>query len=239
MPTTGPECDVSHLPDSGGVSSPAPFVDHTLLKAETTPDQIERLCEEAVEWGFAAVCVPPSFVAQSSGLLYGSGVAVATVIGFPFGYADTQVKVFETHRVLDQGAEEIDMVIAIGRACAGEWRHVEKDIREVVLAAEGRPVKAILECSALNEDGLRQAARAALDAGVAYLKTSTGFGDHGARVADVALLHRLTDGRASVKASGGIRDLAACLAMLRAGATRIGTSSGVEIMRQWRERTHV
>jgi len=238
MPTTGPESGVTFSPECGGSSSPAPFIDHTLLKAETTSAQIERLCEEAVEWGFAAVCVPPCHVGQSSRLLYGSGVAVATVVGFPFGYAETQVKRFEAGRAIDLGAEEIDMVIAIGYACAGEWRAVEADIREVVRAAEGRPVKAILECSALGGDTLSRAALVALDAGVAFLKTSTGFGVHGARAEDVRLLHQLAAGRASIKASGGIRDLETCRAMLAAGAARIGTSSGVEIMRQWQGCMH-
>ncbi len=222
----------------GGIPSPAPFIDHTLLKPETTASLIERLCEEAVEWGFAAVCVPPCYVTHSAGLLYGSGVAVATVVGFPLGYSVTATKAFEAARAIEQGADEIDMVIAIGKALSGDWEGVADDIREVVRVAAGRPVKAILECSALDPSSLLRAAKIALDAGVSYLKTSTGFGSHGARVEDVRLLWHLAQGRAAVKASGGIRDLTSCRAMLEAGASRIGTSSGVAIMRAWQEGLH-
>jgi len=231
---------VTNLPvtGGGGIPSPAPFIDHTLLKPETTATQIERICEEAVEWGFAAVCVPPCYVPRCAALLYGSAVSIATVVGFPLGYSISETKAFETARAIEQGAGEIDMVIAIGKALSGDWKGVAADIREVVRAAQGRPVKAILECSALDPSSLQHAAKEALDAGVSYLKTSTGFGAHGARVEDVQLLRCLAQGRASVKASGGIRDLAQCRAMLEAGASRIGTSSGVAIMRAWQEGLH-
>jgi len=217
------------------VGSPAPYIDHTLLKPETTTSLVRDLCEEAVEWGFAAVCVPPRYVPLSVECLYGSEVKVATVVGFPFGYATTDVKAFEARDAVSKGAKEIDMVMSIGAALVKDWPVVESDIRAVVMAAEGVPVKLILECSALPEDVKARAAESALAAGVSYLKTSTGYGAHGATIEDVRLLHELAQGHAGVKAAGGIRDLESCQSMLAAGATRIGTSSGVDIMRQWHE----
>lgn len=218
--------------------SPAATIDHTLLKPEAHPAQISELCEEAVEWGFAAVCVPPIYVPLCAELLYGSEVRLATVVGFPFGYATTRVKAFEAEQAIAQGADEVDMVMMIGTALAGEWSRVEEDVRAVVKAAEGAAVKVILECSALPDATKRQAAEVSLAAGAAYLKTSTGYGAHGATLADVQLLHSIARGRAQVKASGGIRDLESCCAMLAAGASRIGTSSGVSIMQQWQRGHH-
>ncbi len=216
------------------MTSPAPFIDHTLLRPETTGAQIDELCEEAVEHGFAAVCVPPVFVGRAASRLYGSGVAAATVVGFPLGYALSQVKAYEAARALDDGATEIDMVIHLGAALEGRLDRVEGEIREVVRACEGAVVKVILECSALD-DRLKEAiALRAVEAGAAFLKTSTGFGAGGATVDDVRLLARAAAGRAGVKASGGIRDLTFVRELVAAGATRIGTSAGVRLVEQWR-----
>jgi deoxyribose-phosphate aldolase len=214
--------------------NPASLIDHTLLKPDTRADQIRLLCEEAVEYGFASVCIPPVFVPLAAELLYGSEVVVGTVVGFPLGYAPPTVKVFETAQAVAAGALEIDMVIHLGRALDGRYAEVEDEIRQVVRAAGAARVKVILECCYLDEARKRVLTGTVVDAGAAYVKTSTGFGPGGATVADVALLARIADGRIGVKAAGGIRDWVACRAMLAAGATRIGASAGPAIVEQWR-----
>jgi deoxyribose-phosphate aldolase len=208
-------------------------IDHTLLKSTATLAQIENLCEEAVEYGFAAVCIPPIFVAQAGRLLYGSDVQVATVIGFPLGYDLSSVKRFQTEQAIAAGATEIDMVIQLGAAASGDYSTVETDIREVVRAAEGVPVKVILECCCFDAEIKKRLTETVVEAGGSYVKTSTGFAASGASVEDVQLLHQTANGRIGVKAAGGIRDWQSCLSMLEAGATRIGTSAGVAIVRQW------
>lgn len=208
-------------------------IDHTLLQSTATLAQIENLCEEAVEYGFAAVCIPPIFVARAGRLLYGSDVQVATVIGFPLGYDLSSVKRFQTEQALAAGATEIDMVIQLGAAASGDYSTVETDIREVVRAAEGVPVKVILECCCFDTETKRRLTETVVDAGGSYVKTSTGFAASGASVEDVQLLHQTANGRIGVKAAGGIRDWQNCLSMLEAGAARIGTSAGVAIVRQW------
>jgi deoxyribose-phosphate aldolase len=214
--------------------SPARFIDHTLLKADATGDQIRRLCEEAVECGFAAVCIPPVHVPLAAGLLYGSEVAVATVVGFPLGYAATAVKLFEAREAVAAGAAELDLVIQLGAAREGRLETVEEEIRQVVEAAREARVKVIIECC-LFDDSLKTAlTERVAAAGAAMVKTATGFGSGGATLADVRLLAAAAAGRIGVKAAGGIRDWASCRAMLTAGATRIGTSAGVAIVDQWR-----
>lgn len=217
------------------VSSPAPLIDHTLLKPETTRDQILRLCEEAVEYGFAAVCVPPLFVPAAADRLYGSEVKVATVIGFPLGYSTSAVKAFEAAASVTAGAAEIDMVIPLGSAREGQLDVVEEEIRQVVEAAGGALVKVILECCYLDDRLKSALTERAVAAGARFVKTSTGFAPGGATVADVRLLSQAAAGRIGIKAAGGIRDWETCRAMLAAGATRIGTSSGPAIARQWFE----
>jgi len=212
---------------------PMTTIDHTLLKSTATLAQIENLCEEAVEYGFAAVCIPPIFVAQAGRLLYGSDVQVATVIGFPLGYDLSSVKRFQTEQAIAAGATEIDMVIQLGAAASGDYSTVETDIREVVRAAEGVPVKVILECCCFDAEIKKRLTETVVEAGGSYVKTSTGFAASGASVEDVQLLHQTANGRIGVKAAGGIRDWQSCLSMLEAGATRIGTSAGVAIVRQW------
>ena len=214
-------------------SGPMAAIDHTLLKATATSAQIASLCEEAVEYAFAAVCIPPLFVGQASKLLYGSDVQVATVIGFPLGYEPTSVKCFQTQQAIATGATEIDMVIQLGAAAIRDFSAVVKDIQKVVGAAEGAAVKVIIECCYFDVEVKRRLTEVVVDAGAAYVKTSTGFAASGAALEDVQLLHRTANGRVGVKAAGGIRDWQDCLLMLEAGATRIGTSAGVEIVRQW------
>ena len=214
--------------------SPASRIDHTLLKADTRSNQIRHLCEEAVEYGFASVCIPPFWIPLAADILYGSEVAVGTVVGFPLGYASSLVKAFEAQDAVRKGAAEIDMVIPVGAALEGRLDEVLQDIRQVVAAAEGARVKVILECCYL-EDALKgELARLVVEAGAAYVKTSTGFGPGGATEGDVALLAEAVAGRIGVKAAGGIRDWETCHRMLAAGATRIGTSAGVAIVEQWR-----
>lgn len=213
--------------------SPAPFIDHTLLKPETTTAGIRNLCEEAVECGFAAVCIPPVHVPLAADLLYGSEVETATVVGFPLGYQTAAVKSFEAARAVEGGASEIDMVIHIGAAREGRIDLVEKEIAEVVRAARGAAVKVIIECCCLEDSLKERLVETVAASGAAFVKTSTGFNAGGATVDDVLRLARVADGRIGVKAAGGIRDLEACREMLEAGATRIGTSAGVAIVRQW------
>jgi len=216
----------------------ASMIDHTLLRPEATADDIRRLCDEAKEYGFCAVCVQPRWVALCRELLEGSGVKVATVCGFPHGASLSEVKVFEASCAADDGADEIDMVISLGSLRQGRDDEVEADIRRVVEATAGRAiVKAILETALLTDEEKRRACRAAEQAGAAFVKTSTGFGPGGATARDVRLLRASVSPHVGVKASGGIRTAEAALAMIEAGATRIGTSSGVAIVRQLLERS--
>jgi deoxyribose-phosphate aldolase len=213
--------------------SPAPYIDHTLLRPEATCGQIRALCEEAVEYGFAAVCIPPVFVAQAHELLYGSGVELATVVGFPLGYVTPSVKAFEAAEAVAAGATEIDMVIHLGAVLDGRLGAVEGEIRKVVRASSEAKVKVILECSALTDPLKEALTHCAVSAGATFVKTSTGFSGGGATVDDVRLLARVSAGRIGVKASGGIRDLVSLREFLQAGAARIGTSAGVRIMEEW------
>lgn len=209
----------------------AKYIDHTLLKADATVDDVAALCAEAAEHGFAAVCVNPVYVDLAAHLLAGTGVKVATVVGFPLGATFTEVKVLETRAAVLRKADEIDMVMNIGAAKAGQWDAVTEDIRQVVAAAEGRPVKVILETALLTADEKRRGCEASLAAGACFVKTSTGFGPGGATVEDVGLLKAVVGDRAGIKASGGIRTQEQVVAMIAAGATRIGTSAGVALTR--------
>lgn len=219
------------------MNSPAKLIDHTLLKAGTTEAEIAWLCEEAVEYGFASVCIPPGCVAQAGRLLYGSEVAVCTVIGFPLGNQTSEVKVFETCQAIEQGADEIDMVIHLGAARAGDFTAVQEDIHRIVAAADSTVVKVIIECCLFDADVKRRLAEIVAVSGADFVKTSTGFSVSGATVEDVRLLSQVASPRVKVKAAGGIRDWPVCQAMLAAGASRIGTSAGVAILTQWQEST--
>ncbi|MCX7840094.1 MAG: deoxyribose-phosphate aldolase [Anaerolineae bacterium] len=214
----------------------AKFIDHTLLKPEATPAEIEKLCAEAKEHHFATVCVNPTYVKQCAQLLQGTDVAVCTVVGFPLGAHTTEVKVFETQQAIDDGAREIDMVINIGALKAKQYDVVREDIRAVCDAAHARGaiVKVIIETALLTDDEKVRACELARDAGADYVKTSTGFGPGGATVHDVALMARTVGGQLGVKASGGIRNYEQAQAMIAAGATRIGASAGVKIVEEAR-----
>ncbi|MFA4974512.1 MAG: deoxyribose-phosphate aldolase [bacterium] len=208
----------------------AKYIDHTLLKPEATPVEIEKLCKEAAKHGFKAVCVNPVHCAMAASLLKGVDVEVATVIGFPLGANTTVIKMTETKDALANGATEIDMVMAIGLFKGGCDALVGRDIEGVVQAAEGRPVKVILETCLLDKEEIARACLIALAAGAAFVKTSTGFGSRGASVEDVRIMKAAVDGRIGIKASGGIRTRAQAIEMIEAGATRIGTSAGVTIV---------
>ena len=206
----------------------ADFIDHTLLKAEATRREVEKLCSEAREQRFAAVCVNPVWVTLCRDQLAGSHVKVATVIGFPLGANSTEIKAAEAALAVRQGADEVDMVAAIGHIKSGDWSHVATDIAEVVKSAAGRVVKVIIESAALSPVEIIKASALAREAGAQYVKTSTGFHTAGGASAEAVALMRLAVGDAlGVKASGGVRDCDTALKMLASGATRIGTSSGV------------
>ena len=215
------------------MENPAPFIDHTLLRPDATEAQYSLLCEEAVEHGFASVCLPPVFVPFAVERLYGSEVKVCTVVGFPCGYSTLQQKVAETAELVSLGAGEVDMVLSIGRLLEGRFDFVEDEIAQVVLAAEQLPVKVIIECAYLDRELKQKATELVVKAGAAYVKTSTGFASSGATVEDVQLLAATAAGRVGVKAAGGIRDLDSCQQMIAAGATRIGTSAGLKIITDW------
>ena len=209
------------------------MIDHTLLNPAATQAQIRRLCNEARTYGFAAVCVNPSHAERGSTELIGSEVATCVVIEFPLGATLTEVKVCEALCAVERGAREIDMVINIGALKDGRQDMVRQDIQAVVQAIRGRAlVKAIIECCLLSDDEKVRATQAALDAGAAFVKTSTGLSTGGATLEDVRLLCRTVGERALVKASGGIRDYPSARALVDAGASRIGTSAGVRIVTQ-------
>lgn len=208
----------------------AQYIDHTLLKADATVDDIVKLCAEAAEHRFAAVCVNPGYIDLAAHILADSGVRVATVVGFPLGATFTAVKTLETREAILRKADEIDMVMNIAAARAGHWGAVADDIRQVVAAADGKLVKVILETAFLTDDEKRRACEAAVTAGAGFVKTSTGFGPGGATEEDVRLMRAAVGDKTGVKASGGIRTRQQAELMIAAGATRLGTSAGVALL---------
>lgn len=212
----------------------AHYIDHTLLKPEATREQIAHLCDEALQYGFASVCVNPVWVSEVAGRLRGSRVATCSVVGFPLGATPAEVKAFEARRAIFDGAVEIDMVIHVGGLKSGLDRAVEDDIRQVVEACHsGRAIcKVIIETALLEEDEKVKACVLAKNAGADFVKTSTGFSKGGATIEDVALMRRVVGAEVGVKAAGGIRDLETAQKLIEAGATRIGASVGVKIVRE-------
>jgi deoxyribose-phosphate aldolase len=209
----------------------AAYIDHTLLKPDASAAQIEQLCAEAREHKFFSVCVNGSWVAAARHFLDGSDVKVACVVGFPLGAMAGDVKRYETEVAVDDGAHEIDMVLDIARLKAGDDKYVFRELCDVVEAADERPVKVILETCLLTDVEKVRACRLAIESGAQFVKTSTGFSTAGATVADVKLLRQAVGEELGVKASGGIRDAQTALAMIAAGATRLGTSSGIAIVK--------
>ncbi|SER83467.1 deoxyribose-phosphate aldolase [Psychrobacillus sp. OK032] len=209
----------------------AALIDHTLLKQDATKNQIEKLCEEAKTYTFASVCVNPTWVSVSAELLKGSPVKVCTVIGFPLGASTSAVKAFETTNAIENGAEEIDMVINVGALKDQDYNLVQKDIEAVVQAAKEKAiVKVILETCLLTDEEILRASEISKLAGADFVKTSTGFSTGGATVNAVKLMRSAVGPELGVKASGGVRSLSDLQSMVDAGATRIGASSGVEIV---------
>lgn len=208
----------------------AKYIDHTLLKPSATRADIAKLCDEAIAHKFASVCVNTCHVAQCAMLLKDKGVAVCAVVGFPLGAMETEAKAFETSRAVELGATEIDMVLPVGLLIAGEDDDVRADIAAVVDAAGGKVVKVILETSMLNDEQKERGCRLSVEAGAHFVKTSTGFGGGGATVDDIKLFRRVVGPNVGVKASGGIRDAATAIAMVEAGASRLGVSAGVAIV---------
>ena len=209
----------------------AKFIDHTLLKADAKKEDILELCEEAKMYSFASVCINPTWVRTAAAALEESSVKVCTVIGFPLGASTSEVKAFETKNAIENGATEIDMVINISALRDGDDETVKKDIVSVVEAAQGKAlVKVIIETSLLTDKEKRTACELAVVAGADFVKTSTGFSTGGATEEDVKLMRAVVGPVTGVKASGGVRSFEDMQKMIKAGATRIGASSGVQIM---------
>jgi deoxyribose-phosphate aldolase len=218
------------------VAEIAGLIDHTLLRPEASRDDVRRVCQEALQYGFASVCVNPLNVALTAEMLHGTKSRTCTVAGFPFGATLSQVKVYEAEQAIQLGAREIDMVINIGALKSGEHDTVEHDIRAVVEACRrgGAICKVILECALLTRDEKVHASQAAKHAEADFVKTSTGFGPGGATVDDVRLLRSIVGPEMGVKAAGGIRSFEDLKKMVAAGATRIGASASVKIMEEAR-----
>lgn len=209
----------------------AQFIDHTLLKADASEEAIIELCKEAKTYSFASVCVNPTWVKEAAAQLSGTEVKVCTVIGFPLGASTSETKAFETKNAIQNGATEIDMVINIGALRDGKHEFVQQDIQAVVnAAADDAIVKVIIETSLLTNEEKRTACELAVVAGADFVKTSTGFSTGGATVEDVKLMRAVVGPEIGVKASGGVRNFEDMQQMIEAGATRIGASSGVQIM---------
>lgn len=209
------------------------LIDHTLLSPQARPVEIENLCEEAKRYSFFSVCVNPCYIKKAKGFLKGTEVKVCTVIGFPLGANTTIIKTLEAIEALDNGADELDVVINIGMLKSGDDSYVEREIKGIVDLTPGIIHKVIIEIPILTEEEKVRASKIAMEAGALFVKTSTGFGPSGATVEDVVLIKKTIENKGYVKASGGIRDLRTIISMVEAGARRIGTSSGVAIMEEY------
>jgi deoxyribose-phosphate aldolase len=206
------------------------YIDHTVLKPETTAAMVKKICDEAKQFNFATVCINPARIAEAKKLLAGSNVGITTVIGFPLGANTTEVKVFETSDAIKKGADEIDMVINIGAVKDGNWDLVQAEMQAIKQTAGTHCVKVILENCLLTEGEIVKACEVAVAAGLDFVKTSTGFSTGGATFADVALMKKTVGDRAKVKAAGGVRTYDDAMKMIEAGAERLGTSGGVAIV---------
>jgi deoxyribose-phosphate aldolase len=219
------------IPPTEGPWDLSPLIDHTLLKADATGAQVEILCAEALAHGFASVCVNPLWVPLAASILKGSDVRTCTVVGFPLGASAFRAKAFEAELALEEGAQEVDMVLAIGAAKAGDWEAVRRDLEAVrAVVPRAAVLKVILETCLLEDAGKVKACELAREAGLDFVKTSTGFSTGGATEADVALMRHTVGPRVGVKASGGIRTYETAFQMVRAGATRLGLSASVAVV---------
>lgn len=227
----GKECTCQSHQPKGGADNLAGMIDHTLLKQNATEEQITKLCEEAKKYQFCSVCINSCYVPLSSKLLYGSGVKVCTVIGFPLGAASTKAKIAEAKEAIENGATEVDMVINVGSVKSGNYDNVKRDIEGVVYAAKGKAlVKVIIETCLLTDEEKVRVCTISKIAGADFVKTSTGFSTGGATVDDIKLMRKTVGPVMGVKASGGIKSYDVALALVEAGATRLGTSSGIDII---------
>ena len=208
----------------------AKMIDHTMLKADATTETIKKYCSEAKEYGFASVCVNTCHVPLVAEELKGSDVKVCCVVGFPLGAMSTAAKAFEAKTAVQEGADEVDMVINVGGMKDGNYEMVKSDIKAVVDASEGRTVKVIIETCLLTKDEIVKACELSVEAGADFVKTSTGFSTGGALVEDVALMKKTVGDRAKVKASGGIRTYEQAMELINAGADRIGAGNGVILL---------
>lgn len=208
----------------------ARYIDHTLLKADATAKDIQKLCAEAKQHGFYSVCVNGSWIELARDRLEETEVKVSSVVGFPLGAMETDVKRYETEAAADAGAHEIDVVLHIGRLKGNDQKYVLRELRDIVEAADERPVKVIIETALLNREEKIRACKLIEEAGAHFVKTSTGFSSAGATIDDVKLLRESVSAKIGVKASGGIRDTVTALALIEAGASRLGTSNGVAII---------
>lgn len=213
------------------------MIDHTFLKPDGTKKDIKKLCEEAIEYGFVSVCINPIYVKYAKKLLEESNVKIATVIGFPLGCTTKETKVFEATEAIKNGADELDMVINIGALKDKEYETVREDIKGVVESSRGRAlVKVIIETCLLTDDEKMEACQLAMEAGADFVKTSTGFSSGGATLKDVELMKSVVGDKLGVKASGGIRDFDTAMKMVKAGASRIGASSSVKIIKDMNQK---
>jgi len=213
------------------------YIDHTLLRADATEKEFEQLCREAREFRFASVCVPPTRIKLARDVLSSSTVRICSVVGFPLGSTLTEVKAFEARKLAELGAHEIDMVMNIGALKDGHELLIQEDIEAVLKAATPCPVKVIIETSLLSPSEKTKAAEIIVKAGALFIKTSTGFGEAGASVSDIELIQNAVGKLIQIKASGGIRDLETAEALIAAGASRLGCSRSVEIMKEWQNRS--
>lgn len=208
------------------------YIDHTILKATATEDDIKQLCKEAREYNFFSVCINSGYVALAAENLKGSKVKVCTVVGFPLGAMSTEAKVFEAKKALEDGAEEVDMVINIGELKSKNFKKVEEEIGAIKQAIGDKVLKVIIETCYLTPEEIVEASELAVKGHADFVKTSTGFGNGGARLVDIELMRKSVNGKAKIKASGGIKNLDTALTYIEAGVERIGTSSGVSIVKE-------
>lgn len=208
----------------------AKYIDHTVLKATTTDKDVEKLCQEAMEYKFYSVCVNGCYVKKCKEILKGSSVDVAAVVGFPLGAMSMEAKVFEAKKAIEDGADEIDMVINVGKMLSGDYSYVEEEIRQIKETIGNKILKVIIETCYLNDEEKIKACELSLSANADFVKTSTGFGTAGATFEDVILMKKVVGDKAQVKASGGVKSYETASKYVEIGATRLGTSSGIEII---------
>lgn len=214
----------------------ARLIDHTFLRPDATEEEIRKICDEAKKYGFFSVCVHPYFLKTVRRSLSGTDIRISAVIGFPLGMTLPRVKIYEAMESVFEGANELDIVMNQGLAGAGRWDDVRREISDIITAAPEAVHKVIIETCYLTDDEKKKAALSVMDAGAGFVKTSTGFGPSGATVRDVELIASATKGKIGIKAAGGIKNFKDALALIEAGATRIGTSSGVRIIKEARKR---